>query len=96
MGGAAGAGLGIAGGMYYGSQQNAKGGGDGAQLAFGSDKCPVSSNAFYCSPSTSSPCDPDARSRRPSHAFAGVVSEVRNAIAKVVSGIRNSCADIVF
>ena len=30
-----------------------------------SDKCPVSSNAFYCSPSTSSPCDPDARSRRP-------------------------------
>ena len=64
-GGAAGAGLGIAGGMYYGSQQNAKGGGDGAQLAFGSDKCPVSSNAFYCSPSTSSPCDPDARSRRP-------------------------------
>ncbi len=32
-GGAAGAGLGIAGGMYYGPQQNAKGGGDGAQLA---------------------------------------------------------------
>ena len=32
-GGAAGAGLGIAGGMYYGSQQNAKGGGDGVQLA---------------------------------------------------------------
>ena len=32
-GGAAGAGLGIPGGMYYGSQQNAKGGGDGVQLA---------------------------------------------------------------
>ena len=32
-GGAAGAGLGNAGGMYSSSQQNAKGGGDGAQLA---------------------------------------------------------------
>jgi len=95
-GGAAGTGLGIAGGMYYGSQQNAKGGGDGAQLAFGSDKCPVSSNAFHCSPSTSSPCDPDARSRRPSHASAGVVSGVRVGIAEVVSGNRNFSDDIVF
>lgn len=53
-----------------------------------SDKCPVSSNAFYCSPSTSSPCDPGARSRRPSLAFAGVVSGVRNAIAEVISLIK--------
>lgn len=46
-----------------------------------SDKCPVSSNAFYCSPSTSSPCDPDARSRRPSLAFAGVVSGLKSSNA---------------
>ncbi len=61
-----------------------------------SDKCPVSSNAFYCSPSTSSPCDPDARSRRPSLAFAGVVSGVRIGIAEVVLEIRNFSDDIVF
>ena len=39
------------------SRKNAKGGGQSAQLAFGSDKCRLSSNAFSCEPRGSqAPC----------------------------------------